>query len=141
MLRLIRRWSSWWLIFPRRYIDTDYPWENFDLEEWSKDFEWELDPWDGVYDHAQYPAETVEKGSGDCVDYAAVAASYLYATTDHELTLCYHAGRKGRSVQAHMTIFDETAGTLYSSGRIREMTPDEYNEGRVYSRLFTRKIR
>lgn len=75
-LSYLTRHSLAVLLWPQRYltdIDTD-----IDVAHWLvTDYRWEPDPLGGWLDHAQRPADTLESGTGDCVDVAILVGSWL----------------------------------------------------------------
>lgn len=75
----VRQWSGILYLDPERFIDTEYDWEDFDLEEWSEnEYRWESDDWYGFKDVAKPARETIETGRGDCDCYAVVAMNDRY---------------------------------------------------------------
>lgn len=84
----VRRWTGLLYVDPERFIDPEYDWEDFDLEEWSEnEYEWTSDDWYGFKDIAKPARETIETGRGDCDCYAVVAMNDRY-----------HAGADGVGV-------------------------------------------
>ena len=69
----LRRWTPLTFLTPRRYVDEDPFWAEFDLEAWAANrYEWNQDPWNGLLDFAKRPRDTVRAEEGDCEDFALV---------------------------------------------------------------------
>lgn len=134
----LRRWTPLTFLFPARYVEWDERWTAFDLGEWSDStYEWTQDPWNGVSDFAQRPAETVETGRGDCEDYALVAASWALVN-GHEgvgLAFCWEPPYPW---PRHVIAFDDER--VYSSGHISEESVDEWLADSKYAFAVRRRI-
>ncbi|MFC6990094.1 hypothetical protein ACFQJD_17815 [Haloplanus sp. GCM10025708] len=130
------RFSLLVFFLTRRYLDTAYDWDRFDIEEWSRNrYEWTQDPWNGLNDFVQEPATTIETGTGDCDDYALVAASWATAVGRDGVGL----GLCGRGPRIrHMIAFD--ADRSYSSGDIYSTGPGAYLDRSEYTWIYTRRI-
>ncbi len=138
----LHRFSVWFLLFPRLFLNTEYTWDEFDIVSWSAtEYEYQADPLFGLWDIVQPVPETLTSGAGDCDDYALVAASYLYATTDHEISLGVHIGVTTRPGKGHLTVYDHTAEKVYSSGVIYPDTFEEFTARSEYDLHFRRSIR
>lgn len=105
-----------------------HPWTRldhgaFDLASFSEDvYEWEPDPWWGLYDIAQPVDMTLSKGAGDCVDYARLAVAWLVHNTDRPVVLYVCIRRNWPP--AHLIAYD--GERTYSNGNIVEETVPEY---------------
>lgn len=134
----LRRWTPLTFLFPSQYVNRDERWEEFALEEWSDAaYEWTQDPWNGVSDFAQRPAETVDSGRGDCEDYALVAVAWAVAN-----------GREGIGIAfcwelpypwpRHVIAYDRER--VYSSGHISEKSVDEWIADSKYEFAIRRRL-
>lgn len=154
VLDTVKRWTPFVHLAPERYIDTEYDWDDFDLEEWSRnEYEWESDPWYGLKDIARPPQETIERGSGDCDCYALVALSDRYAAGADGLGLGWlyrvsdpdpdpDAEGMDRVLQqlpqGHAIAYDDER--VYSSGHITDESPEAFKERTGYDILIKRSI-
>lgn len=133
-----QRWTPLTFLFPRRYVDRNRFWSKFDLEEWSQSaYEWTADPWNGFLDFAKHPADTVSQGEGDCEDYALVAVSWALAHGRDGVgfALCWEPSRPWPT---HVVAFDDKR--VYSSGRITEMTVEDWITDSKYASALKRRI-
>lgn len=129
---------------PKWYLDLDHDWSDFDLERWSyAEYQYEPDPLGGAADFLTPPAEMLEDPAGDCEDYAMVAASYLYAETDHDLSIVwlYRWPPRIRGPSAHLIAYDATEQIVYSNGRVLHLSLSEYEEERPYVGHIERPLR
>lgn len=138
----VRRWTPLVLAFPRRYIDTEYPWHQFSLSAWN--YDWREDPWGGLYDTLKPPAETVQDGRGDCEDYAFVVLSSLNANENVDELYIGVAGKRWRP-PSHVFAYAESKGpyesrTVYSSGEVTYGSVDNWLSKTQYDWARTRKI-
>lgn len=133
----ISRWTPFVFAAPENYISAHPEILSLDLEEWSEEFEWEQDGWNGYKDFASKPAETVRTGRGDCEDYALVAASWAY-DRGYPMVLVWLF--KGYSpMPRHMVVWFK--GNIYSSGNIFEgMSVSDYVEQSEYDWCLEHKI-
>jgi hypothetical protein len=119
-----RRWTPLVFLFPNRYVAQGPFWVEFDLERWSRaEYEWTRDGWDGLRDFAARPAETVDRGRGDCEDYALVALSWAVAH-DREAAGIAFCWESPYPWPRHVVAFDHER--VYSSGEITRQTVDEW---------------
>ena len=134
----LRRWSPLTFLVPSRYVDRDPTWADFDLDSWSAaEYEWTPDPWNGFRDFAAFPRDTVERGQGDCEDYALVAIAWAVAN-----------GRSGVGIgfcwawpypwPTHVIAFDDER--VYSSGRRLRTSVPEWTADSEYRFTLTRSI-
>lgn len=101
---------------PKRYVNP-VAFIGFDLEAWiESQYQWEPDR-TGV-DYVQAPLATVEHGTGDCEDFAAVVVASLLAQ-GQEVIVSFHFGSP-----SHVSVWSE--GKLYSSGLVDECSWSEY---------------
>lgn len=155
VLDTVKRWTPLLHVAPERFIDTEYDWEDFDLEEWSRDeYTWESDGWYGFKDIAKPAQETIATGRGDCDCYAVVALSDRYAADADGLGIGWLFRFSGdpspdpdadpveRVVQrlpmGHAIAYDDER--VYSSGHITEETPEEFKERTDYDILVRRDL-
>ena len=124
------------VLFPRKFI-SDLP-EDFNLKYFSEfEYEWKRDPLWGLWDIAQSPSETIEKKSGDCVDYARLASSYLVQNTNKSVEI-YVLFKFSLREPGHMIVFD--GNQTYSSGNIRWEDVEEYADDNNYKVVFRRSV-
>lgn len=120
---MIRRWTPLFIVDPSRYVES-VP-DDFDIATW--DYEWDRDPFKGRLDFVSPVEKTIERGHGDCEDYAVVAASWLDSRgDDYEFYVCL----SWWPPKGHVIVYDGTR--TYSSGVIREETVEEYAERTEY---------
>lgn len=131
-------WTPLLYVWPRRYIDNSHTVRRLNFDRWSKGFEWEQDGWNGLKDVAERPQVTISMQSGDCEDYALVAASWAYARQRHPVKLAF-CFPEGSPIPRHVVAADKYR--VYSSGEIYEDTSvEEYVEQSKYGWCLERKI-
>lgn len=128
-------WTPVTLLYPRRYLWIHSYFRDFNPREWSREYEWEQDEWNGWKDTLQPVGKTLTEQSGDCEDYAFVIASWAVTNGyDAKLGICFEGYRL-----AHVVATD--GWSVYSSGVIyTDTTLDEYIEKSDYDRIITRNI-
>jgi hypothetical protein len=134
----LTRWTPLTFLFPRRYVDRDDFWVDFDLETWSREtYDWDQDRWSGWRDFAARPRETVSRGHGDCEDYALVAVAWAVAQdrTGVGIAFCWDPPWP---FPTHVIAYDDER--VYSSGRITVERVDEWVEGSTYSFALRRPV-
>jgi hypothetical protein len=109
----IGKQTARFIINPRKYLKPNAT-ENIDIEEFGNDFVHRTDPMNGLYDTVQDVDRTIESKKGDCVDYSAVAASWIlqHKNTNPKL-LIYIPKSVG---YGHMNVSD--GSTLYNNGQV-----------------------
>lgn len=133
-----RRWTPLTFLVPSRYVDRDDFWDEFDLEEWSDEiYHWLQDDWNGLSDFATPPRETVDKGEGDCEDYALVAISWAVAN-DREGVGIGFCWRFPWPIPRHVIAFDDER--VYSSGDVEETTVDAWVADSEYDHSVRRDV-
>ena len=105
---------------PRRFL-TPVP--DFDPSALAARWQYQADPLWGLWDVARDPHTVIEHARGDCVDYARLAASWVYHHTDRPLAL-YVMGRF-HNPPGHLVAYD--GRYVYSTGRIHDETIREYS--------------
>lgn len=124
------------LLRPEKHLEP-VP-EDFNIEMFNgMAYEWEPDPAFGLWDTAQTPTETIEKGTGDCDDYARLVASYLYYQTSLPVEI-YALGRVGWP-PGHIIVSDGVR--IFSSGEITRESVEEFKERKGYTASFRSKVR
>jgi hypothetical protein len=127
----LSRWTPFAILWPERYVDDDVDlWSAFDIEAWSRrGYEWVEDDWNGFLDFARRPHETLASGTGDCEDYALVAASWALANDRPGvgLAVCWEWPYPW---PRHAIAYDDER--VYSSGYITEESVEEFNEREGY---------
>jgi hypothetical protein len=134
----LRRWTPFTFLVPGRYVDEGPFWLDFDLDEWaSSRYEWTQDPWNGFRDVAKRPRDTVRDETGDCEDFALVAAFWATANerTDVGLALCWDLPYPW---PRHVVAYD--ADRVYSSGHITEQSVAEWVAESRYAFSLRRQI-
>ena len=104
----------------------------------NKMYEWERDPLWGLYDVAQSPSETLDKGTGDCVDWSRLAASYLYYETDRPIQLVVMFQADVPAV-GHMVVDD--GERIWSNGSLSRLSVAEWMDVNEYKWSFRRTVR
>lgn len=108
---------------PWHFVEDDERWATIDLEDWSRrTYTWEQDPLTGLLDLTQHPETTYEDGTGDCEDYAVLAASVLVSRGTEPVSIGFVY--RLRSWYAHVVAF--TDGRVYSSGEIIDTDFETY---------------
>lgn len=134
-----RRWTPLTFLVPGRYVDRDEFWADFDLEDWSAEtYDWVQDDWNGLSDFATPPRETVERGHGDCEDYALVAISWAVAN-DREgvgIAFCWELPWP---IPTHVIAYD--GERVYSSGDVEDTSVGDWLETSKYSHAVRRRVR
>ena len=131
----LTNWTPFVMLAPTRYVRYSRWWSRFDLEGWSQEeYEWVEDGWNGLKDFATRPEETINTNTGDCEDYALVAASVLHSRDlPTYLTFCWNW-----SGTMHMVA--HTPNYVYSSGNILEKDIEQYIEDSEYTHSITRHV-
>lgn len=125
-----RRWTMFTFASPGRYVPREEFWQEFDLHSWAdEDYEWTEDPWNGYFDFAQHPRDTVSRGRGDCEDFALVALAWAAANGREGLGLAF-CWEWPYPWPRHVIAFDDER--VYSSGNIRECSVEEWVEDSDY---------
>lgn len=119
----VRRWTPFTFVVPGWYVDRDEFWADFDFETWAAtEYDWDADRWNGIRDFAREPMETVERGRGDCEDFALVAASWAVADGRDGVGLAF-CWKPPYPWPTHVIAYDEDR--VYSSGDVeRESVAD-----------------
>jgi hypothetical protein len=133
------RWTPLTFLFPGRYVDRSEFWTDFDLETWSREtYDWDQDGWSGWRDVAAEPRETVDRGHGDCEDYALVAAAWAVARERDGVGIAF-CWDPPWPFPTHVIAYDDER--VYSSGRISEETVGEWVADSSYSFALERPVR
>ena len=134
----LRRFSAFLYPFPRVYVDPEAT-TDLDFEEWSNDFTWRQDDWNGLKDFAQPVRETISSERGDCEDYALVAASSLIERgyNNVQIGFCFNTWH-GLPYPRHVVAYH--ANTVYSSGSIYNKTKSEYIDWSEYDYAIWRTV-
>ena len=112
--------TALFLAAPRRYLEQVPGFDPYDFEDsWS----YQADPLWGLWDVARNPHDVITQGRGDCVDYARLAASWLFFHTDHPIAL-YVMGRI-HNPPGHLVAYDGEC--VYSTGTVHEMSIERYS--------------
>ena len=75
------------LAYPRRYV-RGYPGlHRVALGAFANRIRWRRDPFSGLLDIASNPWTVIEREAGDCVDFARLAATWLWTTTDRPIAI------------------------------------------------------
>lgn len=134
------RWTPFAVLRPERYVSDDEAlWSALDIEAWSRrSYEWDEDDWNGFIDVAKRPHETLADGTGDCEDYALVAASWALANDRPGvgLAVCWEWPYPW---PRHAIAYDDER--VYSSGQVTEESVDEYAERDGYRFVLRRPVR
>jgi hypothetical protein len=118
----LARWTPITLLFPGRYVDRDPFWADFDLLTWSEEtYDWDQDEWSGWRDFAARPRQTVERGHGDCEDYALVAVAWAVANGREGVGLAF-CWDPPWPIPTHVIAYDHER--VYSSGNVVPGTVD-----------------
>lgn len=133
------RWTPLTMLAPDRYVDRRTDWTTFDFLGWSRDeYEWTRDEWEGYRDFAARPTECLERGYGDCEDYALVAVSWALANDRSGVGLgfCFELPIPWPT---HVVAFDDER--VYSSGEVTTESVDAWLADSKYDRLLRRRVR
>ena len=89
----------------------------------AMDFEYEPDPFMRLIDVARKPSTTLDRNSGDCMDWVRLCYSVLqHEGRDPDIYLFITP----RWPPLHAIVYD--GEYVYSNGNVLEMTPEEYKE-------------
>jgi hypothetical protein len=137
LLSAATRWTPFVFTWPRRYVGRGDRWATFDFDGWSTTYEWSEDEWNGWLDVARRPDDTITERTGDCEDYALVAASWALAQgrTPVGLGFCFPSRAP---VPRHVVAYDRDR--VYSSGEIREESLDDYLDRTEYTWALRRRL-
>ena len=109
----IGRQTARFIVNPRKYLKPKAT-KNIDIEEFGNNFVHRTDPMNGLYDTVQDVERTIESKEGDCVDYSAVAASWILQHKNTNPKLLIYIPK---SVSyAHMNVSE--GSTLYNNGQV-----------------------
>ena len=111
--------TALFLAVPGRYLE---PVPEFDPDGFAKRWRYQGDPLWGLWDVARNPHDLIEQAQGDCVDYARLAASWLYFHTDRPIAL-YVMGRV-HNPPGHLVAYD--GERVYSTGRVHDESLHTY---------------
>lgn len=111
--------SALFIAYPWRFLEAV---PDFDPYEFEDEWTYRRDPLWGLWDIARSPQAVIEKGRGDCVDYARLSASWLYHHTDRSIAL-YVMGRV-HNPPGHLVTYD--GDRVYSTGHVHELALEEY---------------
>jgi hypothetical protein len=133
----VGRWTPFVVLRPRRYVGRGRQWAALDIEAWSERYEWHEDEWNGWLDVARRPDDTVAAETGDCEDYALVAASWALARgrTPVGLGVCFDSWLP---IPRHAVAYDRDR--VYSSGEITAESLDEYVDRSEYTWAVRRRL-
>lgn len=74
----LKRWTAFYHLSPHRFLNPGAITPNFNIWKRSQyENKHAPDPWMGWQDHVQPVSETLATDIGDCVDYSAIALSWL----------------------------------------------------------------
>lgn len=119
--------------FPRWFVDRSAV-ADLDIEAFSRRFDWRQDKWDGFHDTIRPVAKTIDTETGDCEDYALVAASWCLAhDRPVRLGLCFEGW-----ALSHVVAVD--AERVYSSGALWNTDLDTYIEDSKYDSVLQRRV-
>ena len=137
LLGTVARWTPFVVALPRRYVGRGDRWAAFDLDGWTAEYEWREDAWNGWVDVARKPDDTVAVETGDCEDYALVAASWALARgrTPVGLGFCFTSWLP---VPRHAIAYDRDR--VYSSGEMCEESVDDFLDRTEYTWAIRRRL-
>ena len=75
------------LAYPRAFVRGYERLEYVDLAFFVESLSWRRDPLKGLLDIASDPWTVVEREAGDCVDFARLAAAWLWTSTDRPIAI------------------------------------------------------
>lgn len=129
------RWTPFIFLYPKAFISGSWEIRRLNLKTWSEeDYEYQSDL--KYRDFAKPPERTIEQGSGDCEDYALVAASWAY-TRKRPVTIAFVG--KSKELPSHVVAYD--GENVYSSGEIIRGDIEEFIEESEFDYSIKRKIR
>lgn len=131
------RWTPLVAVAPTRYADPGAIPEDFDLLEWVETFEWRQDGWNGYRDVLTPPAETIERGRGDCEDFALVAASWALAEGRDGVGVAFCFPPRS-PVPRHVVAYDDE--WVYDAGRVHTTSLADWLDGSRYVRTVRRSM-
>jgi hypothetical protein len=133
------RWTPLTMLAPGRYVDRETDWTAFDLPRWSRrEYRWTADDWRGYRDFVARPTECIERGAGDCEDYALVAVSWALSRGRPGVGLGFCFERP-LPWPTHVVAYDDEQ--VYSSGELTPGTVEEWLRRSRYDHVLRRRVR
>lgn len=126
-----------YVLNPRDYLNPEAT-ANLDIREFGENFTHELDPMNGMYNVVADVEETIQKQRGDCVNYSALAASWiLYHTNQQPKLIVYAPENKGG--MGHINVFD--GNTIYDTGDVVEgITVSQFEDSQDYYKIYENSV-
>ena len=145
LLGIVHLFSLLFIVSPRRYLVNTNMSIHWLAVFYYEHFDYRRDPFFGLYDIARHPADVVETGEGDCVDFARLAASIVYHMTPRPLALyvavnisIHHPIRSIRT-PFHVMVYDGTY-TYSTRGGVTEESLVEYSRRTERTLMVRRRI-
>jgi hypothetical protein len=114
--------SAQYVLNPSPHLDPPAT-EKLDIREFMSEFTHEMDEMNGLYNVVRDVSETIESKSGDCVDYSAVAASWIIQHTNSNPKIIVYAPA-GEVKYGHMNTYG--CGRVYDYHGIYNKNPENY---------------
>lgn len=135
-----------YLTTPKRYLDHG----DFDLHEFSHEYQYATDPLWGLWDIAQDVDYTLEKGEGDCVDWTRMSVAWLWHNTHRPISIYLLVNRFvtwnglqrwpiSTDTPGHVIVWD--GRNVYSNGNILQMDIEDYMDNPRRFVGFRRRVR
>ena len=119
----INRHSARFVLNPRKYLKPEST-ENLDIFNFNNLFTYQTDQMMGMYDTVQDVEETISFKRGDCVDYTAVAASWILQHKNVSPVLLLYVP-EDPSLMGHINVTD--GSTLYDNGNAYSVANGQYD--------------
>lgn len=132
----IGRSTARYALNPEKYVNPEAT-QDLDIISFMNRYTHELDEMNGMYDVVSEVRQTIESEKGDCVDYSAVAASWLIQHTSDRPTIIVYAPTSKQ--YGHINVY--SGGKIYDYNGIYECNPREFARSREYKVLYRNNLK
>lgn len=129
------KYTGRFILNPRDYLNPKAT-EDIDIREFGEEFNHQLDPMNGMYDTVKDVEKTVRSKQGDCVDYSAVAASWILLNKNVNPKLLIYVPKKAG--YGHMNVTD--GEFVYNNGQVIRYNQSVSSMIPDYKLVYERKI-
>lgn len=119
----MNKYTARYVMNPGSYLNPQAT-EDIEIEPFMRRFGHQTDEMNGLYDVVRDVSKTVRNESGDCVDFSAVACSWLVQHTNKKPRVALYAPELGNDT-GHINVY--AGGTIYDYDGIYTGTnPQQY---------------
>lgn len=131
----VGRSTARYALNPENYVRPEAT-EDLDLRSFMNRFTHQTDEMNGMYDVVAEVPQTIESERGDCVDYSAVASSWLIYHTDIKPNIIVYAPTAKQ--YGHINVY--AGGKIYDYNGMFECTPKEFAGSRNFKVLYRNEV-